>query len=62
MHAPKMGKQHGRITTERGDVRVEVPIRQAERAILAWAEEIFCAKRGSMVEIQMTYTSMGAMT
>ncbi|VFR10450.1 hypothetical protein SPFM1_00264 [Salmonella phage SPFM1] len=57
--APKMGKQHGRITTERGDAYYEVPIRQAERAILAWAEENMHAKRGSMVEIQMTYTSMG---
>ncbi|VFR11886.1 hypothetical protein SPFM20_00255 [Salmonella phage SPFM20] len=56
---PKMGKQHGRITTERGDAYYEVPIRQAERAILAWAEENMHAKRGSMVEIQMTYTSMG---
>ncbi|VFR11485.1 hypothetical protein SPFM7_00255 [Salmonella phage SPFM7] len=62
MHAPKMGKQHGRITTERMGVRVEVPIRQAERAILAWAPLFFCAKRGSMVEIQMTYTSRCTMT
>ncbi|VFR12191.1 phage putative ATP-dependent DNA helicase [Salmonella phage SPFM9] len=53
MHAPKMGKQHGRITYTSMGVRVEVPIRQAERAIRGLAPLFFCAKRGSMVEIQM---------